>query len=767
MDFEKALHLFQQQECTHIDVLDILIPLLHAKDVDMTSTHEVDERIVQSFPLFFRTDSAVEFSKERLGVIPSGTIVHGLYTIEETLDHSLCFYRYTVRVLDSQYVLCVLRPEYWDGDYEEDFLREVAISRVLLDSQTRCIHACTASIIPFLVYKVPSGGQVKDFLMRHRIPDLAVLRRMGLQMCTLVADLHEALMSHLGIRMEIFGISSAGMFLRNFGIEERLSTTKEDVSRVRYLAPEQLDGGYTDAKTDVYALGILLCRLYNGQFPFPDKNRGVEDWHRCGDRGQVPFLDSVHPDIQEVFIKAIHPEPMLRYDTANHLKEAFCQATSQVGWYIFDRQLLPKITGRICRTHLHSDGRIIDWSGSVEEEFGDVFPTWRLYGGELLLSIDPQHQHWDVKDTHVSSENLLKQIRGGEATYGHIKQLYIQGFHKECMEICVELEEKDSNLLLLAYVFSSIFSHPKKSEELLSRAITAERSFSQIISLAVFTCWHRMDEVTTKKLLVRAEDYCHIPRDRIMLAQSYAALLEAEEDVSRHLHLYIQEFASQSFQEQCRALLGVIENLGRRPELVRWGIRLEEGCTIDDFILMEKVWVHLDVPNRARKMEQKRMEMIRLTVQQTIQKLVSLNIAIPEISKTNTEEMLRFIREGGRMHSLGTRRQALHELIQTKGIPMNVQNISLEEDSIAEAEKFCASFVLEAVVDPVEEESITEEKELKIVEEPQPTEIKTDLSDEANHEIDINKKIGALSLQIASVWGILFMIGFSFWYSCS
>ena len=119
------------------------------------------------------------------------------------------------------------------------------------------------------------------------------------------------------------------------------------------------------------------------------------------------------------------------------------------------------------------------------------------------------------------------------------------------------------------------------------------------------------------------------------------------------------------------------------------------------------------------------------------------------------------------MHSLGTRRQALHELIQTKGIPMNVQNISLEEDSIAEAEKFCASFVLEAVVDPVEEESITEEKELKIVEEPQPTEIKTDLSDEANHEIDINKKIGALSLQIASVWGILFMIGFSFWYSCS
>lgn len=756
MELESFLQLFQQQECPHKDVLGLLTPLLHDVDTDLSQKHDIDERIARAFPFFFRKGVAVECTKEQLAVIPSGTLIHGMYTVEKPVEHSSCFYNYIVRVHDDLYLLGLLHPEYWDSNYEEHFLREESISRALFDSQTSCIHACTASIIPFVVYEIPSGKGMKDFLLRHPIPDLAVLRRIGLQLCTLVGTLHDALMSHLGIRMELFGVSSSGMFMRNFGIEERVGQIGNDVSRVRYLSPEQLDEGYLDARTDVYALGILLCRLYNGQFPFPEKNRGIEEWHRFGDREQIPFLGSVHPDIQAVLLKAIHPEPMLRYDTAKHLKDAFCHASSLVGWFIFDRQLLPKIQGRICRSKLYCDGEIIDWNGSLEEEFGDVYPTWRLFHGELLLSIDPQYRNWSTENDESSSQRLLEDVRSGMVRYDQLKKLHTLGYSTECLDICTRLEEDPSQALKLAYVYSSIFSDPKKSEEFLSRAITAAQDFDALLLLAVFTCWHRIDETTTKKLLLCLEEHCSSPQERIRLTHSYASLLDSEEDVARHLNLYIQDFSNQSFAVQYTAILGVIEGLGKRPELVRWGIRMEEGCSIDDFDAMAEVWTHLEVPKRSQKMQQKKMETLRLSVQQTIQKLVTLNITIPKVSKTNPEEMRAFIMEGRRMYSLGVRRQALHTLIKEKGVPMNIETISLEEEAIVEAEKYCASFVPEPLLPSPKKEEVEQEAII----------IEPSVEIEEQNDEEVLQEIRSLSLQLVLLWGVFFVIGFSFWYSC-
>ena len=441
MELEQILQRYIDGEGTHDDILGAIVPRLHHKS-DLEDMFDIDGRIVASFPFFFRNGKAVEFVTEQMTVLPSGTIVHGVYTIEKPLEHSTCFFRYRVSVLDKQYVLCLLKPLLWEQEYEEAFLREQTISQVLSSAPTRCIHACTISMIPFLVYDAPQGGTIKDFLLRQPIPEVAVLRRIGLQMCTAVCSLHQVMMSHFGIRMDVFGISKMGLFLRDFGVEERLISNTNEIQRMRYYAPEQLLDGYLDARTDVYALGILLYRLYNGQFPFPDKSNDLAVWHHSGDRQQVPFLDSVHPDVQEVILKSIHPEPMLRYDSACQLKEAFRHATSKIGWFTFDRYLLPKIQNRICLTKLHCDGALIDWNGSLEEEFGDVFPTWRIHNGMLLLSIDPY-----VQGEHPVAD--VQDLQNEPFSYSKFKVLYDNGHQKECLKQCSILEHSQDHIVLL------------------------------------------------------------------------------------------------------------------------------------------------------------------------------------------------------------------------------------------------------------------------------------------------------------------------------
>ena len=49
------------------------------------------------------------------------------------------------------------------------------------------------------------------------------------------------------------------------------------VGTARYLAPEQVEGAPVDARTDVYALGLVLYEMLCGQTPFDGDNETEAD----------------------------------------------------------------------------------------------------------------------------------------------------------------------------------------------------------------------------------------------------------------------------------------------------------------------------------------------------------------------------------------------------------------------------------------------------------------------------------------------------------
>ena len=93
-----------------------------------------------------------------------------------------------------------------------------------------------------------------------------------------------------------------------------------------YMSPEQAAGTPVDARTDIYALGVILYELVSGRVPFDADNfMGILTQHMF--KAPTPFrdLDPPHPDVpaelEAVIFKALSKKPEQRYQTMEALAQ--------------------------------------------------------------------------------------------------------------------------------------------------------------------------------------------------------------------------------------------------------------------------------------------------------------------------------------------------------------------------------------------------------------------------------------------------------------
>jgi serine/threonine protein kinase/Rieske Fe-S protein len=99
-----------------------------------------------------------------------------------------------------------------------------------------------------------------------------------------------------------------------------------------YLAPEIVQGQPGDARTDVYALGMILFRLFSGKTPFTGANPlEVAKQHV---QLSVPSLRMYSPDIPLALVsvvnQALDRDPTRRFQTIEELGEAFAQVSTTI-----------------------------------------------------------------------------------------------------------------------------------------------------------------------------------------------------------------------------------------------------------------------------------------------------------------------------------------------------------------------------------------------------------------------------------------------------
>lgn len=204
---------------------------------------------------------------------------------------------------------------------------------------------------PYLVMEHLEGSDLQSEILRHGVLSVPSAIRVTIELLAALAEAHDEGIVHRDVKLDnVFLCDDGRVVLLDFGVaqidEETLLETAPGfaLGTPRSMAPEQISCESADARSDVYAAGLVLYELLTGEGPFDDvasSVRGLRMAH-CNRRPPRPSKRSPQPipePIERIVLRALSKKPALRFATAREMANAL----AAVGRYPFDREDEPTI----------------------------------------------------------------------------------------------------------------------------------------------------------------------------------------------------------------------------------------------------------------------------------------------------------------------------------------------------------------------------------------------------------------------------------------
>ena len=242
-------------------------------------------------------------------------------------------YKATDKMLGRNVAIKILREEFKEN---EEFIRRFKVESQAAASLS---HQNIVQIydvgeedgIHYIVMELLEGETLKSY-MNSKEGKLSRREAMNfsMQICRALEHAHSKHVVHRDIKPQNIVLTQSGKIkVADFGIARAANNTTTvnsgsyAVGSAHYLSPEQARGGYTDHKSDIYSLGVVMYEMFTGKLPFDaEESIGVVMKHI---NEEAPLPSEIDPEIplgiEAIIMRAMCKEQRLRYESATQILE--------------------------------------------------------------------------------------------------------------------------------------------------------------------------------------------------------------------------------------------------------------------------------------------------------------------------------------------------------------------------------------------------------------------------------------------------------------
>ncbi|MGE5346344.1 MAG: protein kinase domain-containing protein, partial [Acidithiobacillales bacterium] len=233
--------------------------------------------------------------------------------------------------LDEQVAIKVLSPD-WETDDQQlltRFKREINLNRKIKHPNVARIHDFGMSgDFPYITMEFVPGIDLRTLIQREgRIPPptaISILRQIALGSDAA----HRLGIVHRDLKSQNVMVEESGaVAILDFGLargKQSVTLTLDSVmvGTPHYMSPEQALGRPTDARSDVYSIGVMGFEMLTGKVPFDGESPLVIAMKHVSEAipDDMSRFPDVSPELHAIVLRALEKNPDARFPSAADLE---------------------------------------------------------------------------------------------------------------------------------------------------------------------------------------------------------------------------------------------------------------------------------------------------------------------------------------------------------------------------------------------------------------------------------------------------------------
>ncbi len=260
-----------------------------------------------------------------------GKMLNNRYEVLEKIGNGgmATVYKAKCHVLNRYVAIKILKDEFTtDSEFIKKFNTEAQSAASLTHPNIVSIFdVCNEDNLYYIVMELIQGKTLKEIITEDGILSWKWSVNIAIQIASALETAHKNNIIHRDIKPHNIIITEDGMAkVTDFGIAKAVSNSTitafgTTIGSVHYFSPEHARGGYTDAKSDLYSLGIVMYEMLTGRVPFDADTPVSVALKQVQEEPVDPikYNNSIPVSVNRIILKAMQKDPNLRYQNATEM----------------------------------------------------------------------------------------------------------------------------------------------------------------------------------------------------------------------------------------------------------------------------------------------------------------------------------------------------------------------------------------------------------------------------------------------------------------